>query len=59
MLLERVFIFSCAAARPPVPLVTAVNGAGGVRMSFALMGDLVLCALSATPASLSPYRSRA
>jgi 2-(1,2-epoxy-1,2-dihydrophenyl)acetyl-CoA isomerase len=31
-----------------VPLVTAVNGAAaGVGMSFALMGDLVLCARSA------------
>jgi 2-(1,2-epoxy-1,2-dihydrophenyl)acetyl-CoA isomerase len=32
----------------PIPLVTAVNGAAaGVGMSFALMGDLVLCARSA------------
>ncbi len=32
----------------PVPFVTAVNGAAaGVGMSFALMGDLVLCARSA------------
>src|SRR6202158_1929121 len=32
----------------PVPLVTAVNGAAaGIGMSFALMGDLVLCARSA------------
>jgi len=32
----------------PLPLVTAVNGAAaGVGMSFALMGDLVLCARSA------------
>jgi 2-(1,2-epoxy-1,2-dihydrophenyl)acetyl-CoA isomerase len=32
----------------PVPLVTAVNGAAaGVGMSFALMGDMVLCARSA------------
>ncbi|HLW69638.1 MAG TPA: enoyl-CoA hydratase/isomerase [Candidatus Binataceae bacterium] len=32
----------------PMPLVTAVNGAAaGVGMSFALMGDLVLCARSA------------
>jgi len=32
----------------PFPLVTAVNGAAaGVGMSFALMGDLVLCARSA------------
>jgi 2-(1,2-epoxy-1,2-dihydrophenyl)acetyl-CoA isomerase len=31
----------------PVPFVTAVNGAAaGVGMSFALMGDLVLCARS-------------
>lgn len=31
----------------PMPLVTAVNGAAaGVGMSFALMGDLVLCARS-------------
>ena len=32
----------------PFPLVTAVNGpAAGVGMSFALMGDMVLCARSA------------
>jgi 2-(1,2-epoxy-1,2-dihydrophenyl)acetyl-CoA isomerase len=32
----------------PIPFVTAVNGAAaGVGMSFALMGDLVLCARSA------------
>src|ERR1700688_4837930 len=32
----------------PIPFVTAVNGAAaGVEMSFALMGDLVLCARSA------------
>jgi 2-(1,2-epoxy-1,2-dihydrophenyl)acetyl-CoA isomerase len=32
----------------PMPFVTAVNGAAaGVGMSFALMGDLVLCARSA------------
>src|SRR5579859_169746 len=32
----------------PFPIVTAVNGAAaGVGMSFALMGDLVLCARSA------------
>src|SRR3984893_15500538 len=32
----------------PIPLVTAVNGAAaGVGMSFALMGDLILCARSA------------
>ncbi|MGH7838703.1 MAG: enoyl-CoA hydratase-related protein, partial [Candidatus Binataceae bacterium] len=32
----------------PLPIVTAVNGAAaGVGMSFALMGDLVLCARSA------------
>jgi 2-(1,2-epoxy-1,2-dihydrophenyl)acetyl-CoA isomerase len=32
----------------PMPLVTAANGAAaGVGMSFALMGDLVLCARSA------------
>jgi 2-(1,2-epoxy-1,2-dihydrophenyl)acetyl-CoA isomerase len=32
----------------PVPFITAVNGAAaGVGMSFALMGDLVLCARSA------------
>lgn len=32
----------------PMPLLTAVNGAAaGVGMSFALMGDLVLCARSA------------
>jgi 2-(1,2-epoxy-1,2-dihydrophenyl)acetyl-CoA isomerase len=32
----------------PIPLVTAVNGAAaGIGMSFALMGDLVLCARSA------------
>jgi 2-(1,2-epoxy-1,2-dihydrophenyl)acetyl-CoA isomerase len=32
----------------PIPLLTAVNGAAaGVGMSFALMGDLVLCARSA------------
>ncbi len=32
----------------PVPFVTAVNGAAaGVGMSFALMGDMVLCARSA------------
>ena len=32
----------------PFPLVTAVNGAAaGVGMSFALMGDLILCARSA------------
>jgi 2-(1,2-epoxy-1,2-dihydrophenyl)acetyl-CoA isomerase len=32
----------------PIPFVTAVNGAAaGVGMSFALMGDLVLCAHSA------------
>lgn len=32
----------------PLPFVTAVNGAAaGVGMSFALMGDLVLCARSA------------
>lgn len=32
----------------PMPLVTVVNGAAaGVGMSFALMGDLVLCARSA------------
>jgi 2-(1,2-epoxy-1,2-dihydrophenyl)acetyl-CoA isomerase len=32
----------------PIPLVSAVNGAtAGVGMSFALMGDLVLCARSA------------
>ena len=32
----------------PIPLVTAVNGAAaGVGMSFALMGDIVLCARSA------------
>ncbi len=32
----------------PMPLITAVNGAAaGVGMSFALMGDLVLCARSA------------
>ena len=32
----------------PYPLITAVNGpAAGIGMSFALMGDLVLCARSA------------
>jgi len=32
----------------PMPFITAVNGAAaGVGMSFALMGDLVLCARSA------------
>jgi 2-(1,2-epoxy-1,2-dihydrophenyl)acetyl-CoA isomerase len=32
----------------PYPLITAVNGpAAGVGMSFALMGDLILCARSA------------
>jgi enoyl-CoA hydratase/carnithine racemase len=32
----------------PFPIVTAVNGAAaGVGMSFALMGDLILCARSA------------
>ncbi|MGO9606425.1 MAG: enoyl-CoA hydratase/isomerase [Candidatus Binataceae bacterium] len=32
----------------PIPFVTAVNGAAaGVGMSFALMGDMVLCARSA------------
>jgi len=32
----------------PIPFVTAVNGAAaGVGMSFALMGDLVMCARSA------------
>ena len=32
----------------PMPFMTAVNGAAaGVGMSFALMGDLVLCARSA------------
>ena len=32
----------------PLPIVTAVNGAAaGVGMSFALMGDLILCARSA------------
>jgi 2-(1,2-epoxy-1,2-dihydrophenyl)acetyl-CoA isomerase len=49
MLLETVFHpFLRRLRELPVPLVTAVNGAAaGVGMSFALMGDLVLCARSA------------
>src|ERR1700728_1511301 len=49
MLLETVFHpFLRRLRELPVPLITAVNGAAaGVGMSFALMGDLVLCARSA------------
>lgn len=49
MLLETVFHpFLRRLRELAVPLVTAVNGAAaGVGMSFALMGDLVLCARSA------------
>src|ERR1700737_5242271 len=49
MLLETVFHpFLRRLRELPIPLVTAVNGAAaGVGMSFALMGDLVLCARSA------------
>jgi len=45
-LLEAVFHpFLRRLQELPVPLVTAVNGAAaGIGMSFALMGDLVLCA---------------
>ena len=48
-LLETVFHpFLRRLRELPVPLLTAVNGpAAGVGMSFALMGDLVLCARSA------------
>jgi 2-(1,2-epoxy-1,2-dihydrophenyl)acetyl-CoA isomerase len=48
-LLETVFHpFLRRLRELPVPLITAVNGAAaGVGMSFALMGDLVLCAQSA------------
>jgi 2-(1,2-epoxy-1,2-dihydrophenyl)acetyl-CoA isomerase len=48
-LLETVFHpFLRRLRELPVPLITAVNGAAaGVGMSFALMGDLVLCAESA------------
>ncbi|HUN60167.1 MAG TPA: enoyl-CoA hydratase/isomerase [Candidatus Binataceae bacterium] len=47
-LLETVFHpFLRRLRELPVPLITAVNGAAaGVGMSFALMGDLVLCAKS-------------
>jgi 2-(1,2-epoxy-1,2-dihydrophenyl)acetyl-CoA isomerase len=47
-LLETVFHpFLRRLRELPVPLITAVNGAAaGVGMSFALMGDLVLCAQS-------------
>src|SRR6202034_2612864 len=50
MLLETVFHpFLRRLRELPVPLITAVNGAAaGVGMSFALMGDLVLCARSAS-----------
>jgi 2-(1,2-epoxy-1,2-dihydrophenyl)acetyl-CoA isomerase len=49
MLLETVFHpFLRRLRELPIPLITAVNGAAaGVGMSFALMGDLVLCARSA------------
>jgi 2-(1,2-epoxy-1,2-dihydrophenyl)acetyl-CoA isomerase len=49
MLLERIFHpFLRRLRELPVPLVTAVNGAAaGVGMSFALMGELVLCSRSA------------
>jgi 2-(1,2-epoxy-1,2-dihydrophenyl)acetyl-CoA isomerase len=49
MLLETVFHpFLRRLRELAVPLVTAVNGAAaGVGMSFALMGDLVLCGRSA------------
>jgi 2-(1,2-epoxy-1,2-dihydrophenyl)acetyl-CoA isomerase len=49
MLLETVFHpFLRRLRELAVPLITAVNGAAaGVGMSFALMGDLVLCARSA------------
>ena len=48
-LLETVFHpFLRRLRELPIPLITAVNGAAaGVGMSFALMGDLVLCARSA------------
>jgi 2-(1,2-epoxy-1,2-dihydrophenyl)acetyl-CoA isomerase len=48
-LLETVFHpFLRRLQELPIPLVTAVNGAAaGIGMSFALMGDLVLCARSA------------
>lgn len=48
-LLETVFHpFLRRLRELPIPLITAVNGAAaGVGMSFALMGDLVLCAESA------------
>src|SRR5271170_7373379 len=47
-LLETVFHpFLRRLRELPIPLITAVNGAAaGVGMSFALMGDLVLCARS-------------
>jgi len=49
LLLETVFHpFLRRLRELPIPLLTAVNGAAaGVGMSFALMGDLVLCARSA------------
>jgi 2-(1,2-epoxy-1,2-dihydrophenyl)acetyl-CoA isomerase len=49
MLLETVFHpFLRRLRELAVPLITSVNGvAAGIGMSFALMGDLVLCARSA------------
>jgi len=49
MILETVFHpFLRRLRELPVPLITAVNGAAaGVGMSFALMGDLILCGRSA------------
>ncbi len=43
------------------PIVTSVNGpAAGAGMSFALMGDMILCARSCLfPAGVPPHRPRA